>query len=96
MRLQGSDALGDQDGSLAVTMETGRRCEHYVFGSSVAYTGGEIGGIAAADVLCQSHADSGSVTAPLNRTWRALLSDNGEVSGTLVNARDRVSYHTGA
>lgn len=59
---------------------------HLIFVTSVAYDGA-LGGLAGADALCSSHAASGSLTAALDRTWRALLSVDG-----VVDARDRIYW----
>lgn len=56
---------------------------HRIFVTSVAYDG-DLGGLSGADSLCQGHANSGSLTASLGYTWRALLSVN-----LVVDAKDR-------
>jgi len=60
--------------------------DHYIFVTSTAHDG-NLGGLAGADALCASHAAGGSLTGPLNLTWKALLSVYG-----VVDARDRVNW----
>ena len=57
----------------------------YVFISSVSYDG-NLGGLNGADNLCTSLGTGGTLSAPLNKTWKALLSKS---TGGVVNARDR-------
>lgn len=59
---------------------------HYIFVTSSAYDG-NLGGLPGADALCDVHAANGSLTAPLNRNWTALLS----VAG-VVDAKDRIIW----
>jgi hypothetical protein len=55
----------------------------YIFVTS-STSSGNLGGLEGADDRCNMHAASGSLSAPLNLTWRALLSVNG-----VVDAKDR-------
>ena len=59
---------------------------HYIFLTSLTYDG-NLGGLSGADGLCSSHASTGTLTAPLGLTWKALISIHG-----VVDARDRVSW----
>ena len=60
----------------------------YIFISSQSYIG-NLGGLAGADQTCQALANAGTLTGPLGRTWKALLSQN---TGTVVNAKDRFTW----
>lgn len=57
----------------------------YIFITQASYNG-NLGGIAGADGLCQLAGTSGSLTAPLNKTWKALLSKG---TGGTINAKER-------
>ncbi len=51
--------------------------------------GANLGGLAGADVHCQTLADATGVRLPAGRTWRAYLSAVG-ADGKPINARDRI------
>lgn len=57
----------------------------YIFISSVSYTG-DIGGLEGADDLCNTLGEAGTLSGPMNKTWKALLS---KATGGVVNAKDR-------
>jgi hypothetical protein len=75
------DALdNDCDGTVDEGCPTYR---HYIFATSAVYNG-NIGGLSAADALCQAAGDSGSFTSGLGATWTAVMSDE------TTNAIDRI------
>jgi hypothetical protein len=57
----------------------------HVFITSMSYTGA-LGGLDGADAICNALGTGGTLSGPLNTTWKALLS---KTTGGVVNAADR-------
>lgn len=60
----------------------------YIFITGISFDG-NLGGITGADNICNMLGTTGSVSTPLNRTWKALLSKS---TGGVVNAKDRFTW----
>lgn len=60
----------------------------YIFITGVSFDG-NLGGITGADATCNMLGTNGSLSGPLNRTWKALLS---KTTGGVVNAKDRFAW----
>ena len=83
MTLSRTCAVGGAVSTTADAIEVNRPM--YVFISSVSYDG-NLGGLTGADNLCNSLGAAGTLSGPLNKTWKALLS---KTTGGVVNAKDR-------
>lgn len=61
----------------------------FIFVSSSKYNG-NLGGLAGADTICNTAGTNGTLTKPLNKSWKALLSVT--TGGTTINAKDRIVW----
>ena len=81
----GSDAAADT--GVAAKPDAGPSMSFFVTATGSGNKGGNLGGLAGADAICQAAASAVGAGA---RTWRAYLSTNTNDGGTLVHAKDRI------
>lgn len=74
-----SDAPADSSGGIAMSF--------FVTSVGSGNLGGNLGGLAGADAICQTAA---AAVGAGGKTWRAYLSTNVNNGGTLVHAKDRI------